>query len=299
MKRFLSLILTLVLISPITPANSDETDLIQFAEEYVGGYDRKLFNHWIDSDKDGCDTRKEVLIAEATVKPKIGAKCVLSVGTWLSSYDNKTVKGSGTGLDVDHMVPLAEAWRSGAWQWTPEEREIFANDLLDERVLIAVSASSNRSKSDKDPAKWLPKGSKEAVCDYVFNWVSVKYRFSLTIDSKERKVVDRITLEPSCANRHAQTMVKPLISFQKYIAQSDSKPTPNKTEVAPTPSPTPSETQVAPTPSPTKSSPKAVKYKNCTEVKNAGVAPILKSTNPKLYELNKGLDRDKDGDACE
>ena len=286
MKRFLSLILTLVLISPITPANSDETDSIQFAEEYVGGYDRKLFNHWIDADKDGCDTRKEVLIAEAIVKPKIGAKCVLSGGTWLSSYDNKTVKGSGTGLDVDHMVPLAEAWRSGAWQWTPEEREIFANDLLDERVLIAVSASSNRSKSDKDPAKWLPKGSKEAVCDYVFNWVSVKYRFSLTIDPKERQVVERITLEPSCNSRHAQTLVKPYKQFQKYISKGDSKPTPNETEVAPTPTPS-------------KSLPKAVKYKNCTEAKNAGVAPILKSTNPELYELNKGLDRDKDGDACE
>ena len=286
MKRYLSLILTLVFIYPITPANSDETDLIQFAEEYVGGYDRKLFNHWIDADKDGCDTRKEVLIAEATVKPKIGAKCVLSGGTWLSSYDNKTVKGSGTGLDVDHMVPLAEAWRSGAWQWTPEEREIFANDLLDERVLIAVSASSNRSKSDKDPAKWLPKGSKEAVCDYVFNWVSVKYRFSLTIDPKERQVVERITLEPSCNSRHAQTLVKPYKQFQKYISKGDSKPTPNETEVAPTPTPS-------------KSLPKAVKYKNCTEAKNAGVAPILKSTNPELYELNKGLDRDKDGDACE
>ena len=286
MKRFLSLILTLVLISPITPANSDETDSIQFAEEYVGGYDRKLFNHWIDADKDGCDTRKEVLIAEATVKPKIGAKCVLSGGTWLSSYDNKTVKGSGTGLDVDHMVPLAEAWRSGAWQWTPEEREIFANDLLDERVLIAVSASSNRSKSDKDPAKWLPKGSKEAVCDYVFNWVSVKYRFSLTIDPKERQVVERITLEPSCNSRHAQTLVKPYKQFQKYISKGDSKPTPNETEVAPTPTPS-------------KSLPKAVKYKNCTEAKNAGVAPIIRSTNPELYELNKGLDRDKDGDACE
>ena len=274
------------MISPITPANSDETDLIQFAEEYVGGYDRKLFKHWVDADKNGCDTRKEVLIAEATVKPKIGAKCVLSGGTWLSSYDNKTVKGSGTGLDVDHMVPLAEAWRSGAWQWTPEEREIFANDLLDERVLIAVSASSNRSKSDKDPAKWLPKGSKEAVCDYVFNWVSVKYRFSLTIDPKERQVVERITLEPSCNSRHAQTLVKPYKQFQKYISKGDSKPTPNETEVAPTPTPS-------------KSLPKAVKYKNCTEVKNAGIAPILKSTNPELYELNKGLDRDKDGDACE
>ena len=286
MKRYLRFVLTLVLISPITPANSDETDFVQYAEEYIGGYDRKLFKHWVDADKNGCDTRKEVLIAEATIKPKIGAKCVLSGGTWVSSYDNKTFKGSGSGLDVDHMVPLAEAWRSGAWQWTSEEREKFANDLQDERVLIAVSATSNRSKSDKDPSNWLPKGSKEAVCDYVFNWAAVKYRFSLTIDPKERKVIERITLEPSCADRHAQTMVKPLIQFQKYISKGDSKPTP-------------SETQVAPTPTPSKSLPKAVKYKNCTEVKNAGVAPILKSTNPELYELNKGLDRDKDGDACE
>lgn len=286
MKRYLRFVLTLVLISPITPANSDETDFVQYAEEYIGGYDRKLFKHWVDADKNGCDTRKEVLIAEATIKPKIGAKCVLSGGTWVSSYDNKTLKGSGSGLDVDHMVPLAEAWRSGAWQWTSEEREKFANDLQDERVLIAVSATSNRSKSDKDPANWLPKVSKEAVCDYVFNWAAVKYRFSLTIDPKERKVIERITLEPSCADRHAQTMVKPLIQFQKYISKGDSKPTP-------------SETQVAPTPTPSKSLPKAVKYKNCTEVKNAGVAPILKSTNPELYELNKGLDRDKDGDACE
>lgn len=286
MKRYLRFVLTLVLISPITPANSDETDFVQYAEEYIGGYDRKLFKHWVDADKNGCDTRKEVLIAEATIKPKIGAKCVLSGGTWVSSYDNKTFKGSGSGLDVDHMVPLAEAWRSGAWQWTSEEREKFANDLQDERVLIAVSATSNRSKSDKDPANWLPKVSKEAVCDYVFNWAAVKYRFSLTIDPKERKVIERITLEPSCADRHAQTMVKPLIQFQKYISKGDSKPTP-------------SETQVAPTPTPSKSLPKAVKYKNCTEVKNAGVAPILKSTNPELYELNKGLDRDKDGDACE
>jgi hypothetical protein len=286
MKRYLRFVLTLVLISPITPANSDETDFVQYAEEYIGGYDRKLFKHWVDADKNGCDTRKEVLIAEATIKPKIGAKCVLSGGTWVSSYDNKTFKGSGSGLDVDHMVPLAEAWRSGAWQWTSEEREKFANDLQDERVLIAVSATSNRSKSDKDPANWLPKGSKEAVCDYVFNWAAVKYRFSLTIDPKERKVIERITLEPSCADRHAQTMVKPLIQFQKYILKGDSKPTP-------------SEIEVAPTPSPSKSLPKAVKYKNCTEVKNAGVAPILKSTNPELYELNKGLDRDKDGDACE
>ena len=173
-KRLLPFLLVFGLVIPIQPALAGDTDTLSFAEEKIGGYDRSLFKHWIDEDKDGCNTRQEVLIEEAIVKPKIGKKCVLSGGTWLSSYDNKTVKGSGSTLDVDHMVPLAEAWRSGAWQWTNAERQLFANDMMDSRVLIAVTASSNRSKSDRDLANWLPKASKEVVCDYVFNWIAVK-----------------------------------------------------------------------------------------------------------------------------
>ena len=187
-KKFLSILLVLVFTLSIQPASAGNTDTLSFMEEKVGGYDRSLFKHWIDEDKDGCDTRKEVLIEEAIVKPKIGKKCVLSGGTWLSSYDNKTIKGSGSTLDVDHMVPLAEAWRSGAWQWTNAERQLFANDMMDSRVLIAVTASSNRSKSDRDLANWLPKASKEVVCDYVFAWIAVKMRYYLSVDSKESAV---------------------------------------------------------------------------------------------------------------
>ena len=109
-KKLLSVFLILAFMSSFQPAVSAITDTLIFMEEKVGGYDRSLFKHWIDDDKDGCNTRQEVLIEEAIVKPKIGKKCVLSGGTWLSSYDNKTVKGSGSTLDVDHMVPLAEAW---------------------------------------------------------------------------------------------------------------------------------------------------------------------------------------------
>ena len=191
-RKYLAFLLVFGLLYPIQPANGTETNKLSFAEEKVGGYKRNLFKHWIDEDRDGCNTRQEVLIEEAIVKPKVGKKCILSGGTWLSSYDNKKVKGSSSKLDIDHLVPLAEAWRSGAWQWTNAERQLFANDMMDSRVLIAVTASSNRSKSDRDLANWLPKASKEVVCDYVFNWIAVKLRYYLSIDPKEAAVIEPV-----------------------------------------------------------------------------------------------------------
>jgi hypothetical protein len=154
---------------------------LPIVEDNAVGYNRSLFKHWIDEDKDGCNTRAEVLIEEAVVKPKIGLKCKLTGGKWLSAYDGKTVTNSSL-LDVDHMVPLAEAWRSGAWKWTPAQRQAFANDLENSEALIAVTRSTNRSKSDRDPALWMPTKDK---CTYTANWISVKTKYSLTVDSKE------------------------------------------------------------------------------------------------------------------
>ena len=306
MKKQLPFILILGLLFPIQPVFAGNTDTLSILEEKVGGYDRSLFKHWIDADKNGCNTRQEVLIEEAIVKPKIGKKCVLSGGTWISSYDNKTIKGSGSTLDVDHTVPLAEAWRSGAWAWTNEERQLFANDLKDNRVLIAVTASSNRSKSDRDLANWLPKASKEVVCDYVFAWIAVKSRYYLSVDPKESAVIERIAFEPSCNARNASNTYKPLIAFEKYHANyegptASATPTPMASST-PTVTATPTPTQTVtptPTPTPTKIKPAPIKYKNCTEAKAAGVTPILRSTDPELYALNTALDGDKDGDACE
>jgi hypothetical protein len=229
MKKIVQFLLILGLTLPYQPAYAGETDILITMEEKVGGYDRSLFKHWVDADKNGCNTRQEVLIEEAIVKPKIGKKCVLSGGTWLSSYDNKTIKGSGSLLDVDHMVPLAEAWRSGAWQWTNKEREQFANELVDSQALIAVTASSNRSKGDRDPANWLPKASKEVVCDYVFAWVAVKLRFYLTVDPKESSAIEKVVFDPECNARNEGHTFKPLLTFEKYHV--------NYTGPTPTPSP--------------------------------------------------------------
>ena len=97
-------------------------------------YDRANFNHWIDADSDGCDTRAEVLIAESLIPATVGAGCTVTAGQWNSWYDGATWTNPSD-VDIDHLVPLAEAWKSGAWAWTSEQRQAFANDLEDSRGL--------------------------------------------------------------------------------------------------------------------------------------------------------------------
>ena len=136
------------------------------------GYQRELFKHWNSglNATDGCNTRAEVLIAEAVSVPTVGARCALTGGSWWSYYDDTTVT-SASGLDIDHMVPLAEAWDSGASGWTAARREAYANDQGAQASLVAVTARSNRSKSDQDPAEWLPP-SADALCRYASEWTA-------------------------------------------------------------------------------------------------------------------------------
>jgi len=148
------------------------------------GYDRDRFAHWVDADGNGCDTRREVLLAEARIRPGVSGRCTLVGGRWWSAFDDLLITSSRR-LDVDHFVPLAEAWRSGARRWSPDTRERFANDLDYPLTLIAVSASSNRSKSDRDPAQWLPPFGAYR-CTYVASWIAVKWRWRLTVDAIER-----------------------------------------------------------------------------------------------------------------
>ncbi|MCE0446775.1 HNH endonuclease family protein [Streptomyces tricolor] len=153
-------------------------------DESRAGYTRDKFKHWTDADKDGCNTRAEVLLAEAVNAPTAGPRCALTGGAWYSPYDDQYFDNARQ-LDVDHLVPLAEAWDSGASTWTPKEREAYANDLDDPRALIAVSAASNRSKADQDPSTWLPP-STGYWCTYVTDWVADKTRYQLSIDPAEQ-----------------------------------------------------------------------------------------------------------------
>jgi hypothetical protein len=154
------------------------------AEETRNGYDRGLFRLWTDADGDGCDTRREVLMKESLTAVSVASGCWLSGGSWFSAYDSVKTTDPST-FDIDHFVPLKEAWDSGASGWDSATREAFANDLGYEGSLIAVSASSNRTKSDRDPSDWLPDAASYR-CQYVFTWLQVKLRWGLAIDGREK-----------------------------------------------------------------------------------------------------------------
>lgn len=161
-------------------------DSLKISEESRTGYVRTKFKHWVGAGN-GCDSRKAVIISEALSVPSVSTGCVIKGGEWLSIYDNVKVTEASK-LDVDHMVPLAEAWDSGASSWTDIKRQQYANDMVDPRHLIAVTGSSNRSKSDQDPSDWLPT-NKDYVCTYLANWVEIKVRWSLSIDKKEKEAI--------------------------------------------------------------------------------------------------------------
>ncbi|WND32910.1 HNH endonuclease family protein (plasmid) [Streptomyces sp. BB1-1-1] len=184
--------LALLSVAASTPVHAAETlplaeavSRLPVAAESREGYDRDAFRHWNTGDDpaDGCSTRNEVLLDEAVEPPTVGPRCRLSGGQWWSYYDQVWVT-SASGLDIDHMVPLAESWDSGASAWTSERREAYANDQGSATSLVAVTARSNRSKADQDPAQWLPPAT-EVHCRYIAEWVGTKLRWNLSADETE------------------------------------------------------------------------------------------------------------------
>ncbi|MEV0621312.1 HNH endonuclease family protein [Nonomuraea sp. NPDC050404] len=147
----------------------------------MAGYSRARFPHWAGQGE-RCDTREIVLVRDGQ-DVKQDESCRAISGTWYSEYDGKTFTNARD-LDIDHMVPLAQAWRSGANEWTDAQRKRFANDLEGPQ-LIAVSAASNRSKGDQAPDQWRPP-RRSYWCVYSRAWIDVKSRYGLTITETER-----------------------------------------------------------------------------------------------------------------
>lgn len=181
---------TNVTVVPTTVPPAVDPVGLRIETEHPDGYNRDLFRHWVDADGDGCDTRKEVLIAESLEPAQTGSSCAILSGRWYSVYDNTETTDSSR-FDIDHVVALKEAWDSGAWSWSADQRRDFANDLRQPFFLIAVSASSNRSKSDRDPAEWLPTNTSYR-CEYVRIWIEVKRAWNLSVDQAEHEAIRNI-----------------------------------------------------------------------------------------------------------
>ena len=241
---------------------------LRVAPEHNYGYQRNFFTLWIDSDHDGCNTREEVLIAEAASTPSRNSACTLTGGKWFSAYDGQ-VFTSASSLDIDHMVPLEEAWASGAYKWTSATRTAYANDLGYPRSLIAVSAGSNRSKGSDDPWLWMPTRTSYR-CQYIDDWVAIKYRWNLAVDTREKQ--DLVTKLRSCTGR---TMVmKPLratVRMGSSPAGSSSGSSSSNTGTDP-------------------------RFSSCANAKAAGYGPYFRGRDA---EYSWYRDGDSDGIVCE
>jgi hypothetical protein len=166
-------------------------------------YNRASFGYPDDADHDGCNTRKEVLIQEHIGTLRVSSSCAV-YGTWKSQYDNRTTTDPYS-LEVDHMVPLAEAWHAGAWAWSPSRKVAFGNDLAWKYTLNAVTTGLNQTKQASDPAGWLPPRNR---CTYLKEWLGVKYRWRLSVDSREKSAISA-DLTKYCTAAGSLTMVKP------------------------------------------------------------------------------------------
>ncbi|MFF8727596.1 HNH endonuclease family protein [Streptomyces sp. NPDC015171] len=154
------------------------------ATENRTGYNRDLFPHWITI-SGACNTRETVLKRDGS-NVVTDSSCAATSGSWYSPYDGATWTAAAD-LDIDHLVPLAEAWDSGAGKWTTAQRQAFANDLTRPQ-LIAVTDNVNQAKGDQDPATWMPSRS-DYRCTYVRAWVQVKYYYNLSVDSAEKSAL--------------------------------------------------------------------------------------------------------------
>jgi len=246
---------------------------LKVSGEHVSGYNRDFFKLWVDVDHDGCNTRAEVLIAEASKRPSENSSCTIQGGAWKSVYDNITFTNARS-LDIDHMVPLSEAWQSGAYRWDADTRERYANDLGYSRSLIAVSANSNRAKGDKDPYLWMPP-SHSYWCQYVGDWIAIKYRWGLTIDPTEKRDL-QAKVKTCGARTHT---IKPALAVRHFSSTPVSGGTSNSGGTS--------------SGSNSKTDPR---FSSCKQAKAAGYGPYYRGRDS---EYSWYRDGDGDGIACE
>lgn len=163
-------------------------------------YDRDAFGEaWTDVDGNGCNQRDDVLLRDAVpgtarVAPQGGCDHDVLAGTWVDPYTGRRLVlddlkdlAQAQSVQIDHVVPLAEAWGSGAASWSDRRRLAFANDPAE---LLAVDSPTNQAKGDDDPAAWRPRRSFQ--CEYAVRWIATKHRWGLSADLSERRALRRM-----------------------------------------------------------------------------------------------------------
>jgi hypothetical protein len=185
--------------TPTTIAGRSGTALAQVRRLVVKGrapmtgYLRALFGPaWYDVDRNGCDTRDDILTRDLVQRTYKDA-CKVASGVLHDPYTGATIAfhrgvGTSTAVQIDHVVALGDAWQKGAQQWSPGKRLAFANDPLN---LLAVSGPVNQRKGDGDTATWLPP-NKSYRCAYVARQVAVKAKYGVSVTAAEKAAMVRV-----------------------------------------------------------------------------------------------------------
>ncbi len=276
------------------------------------GYDREQFGQaWVDVDRNGCDTRNDMLNRDLTeIVHANSVPCKVQSGVLDDPYTGTVIpflRGQATSSDVqiDHVVALSDAWQKGAQQLTRDQRIAFANDPLN---LQSTDGPTNQQKGDGDAATWLPP-NKGYRCDYVARQISVKATYTLWVTQAEHDAMATILsdcngiLAPT--NQMAPSVAAPAEPVEEaapVVPVAPAPPAPAPAPVVPEPvaPPVVAPAPVAPAPAPV--APAAVapvapgaSYANCAAVRAAGAAPIYAGTPG----FQAKFDGDGDGVGCE
>ena len=272
------------------------------------GYDREevFGTAWLDVDRNGCDTRNDILARDLDRPEVATGGCTVMSGTGKSPYTGEKmrfVRGNDTSalVQIDHLVSLSNAWQTGAQQLTQAQRISLANDPIN---LIAVDQRSNAQKGDGDTATWLP-ANKNFRCPYVARQVSVKATYGLWVTESELAAMRRVLT--TCADKKA--FISPFSPAAAETAALVADPAPAPAPAAPAPASAPAAPAPAPVPAPAAPAPAppapappapapasgAAYFANCTAARAAGAAPVH-AGDP---GYGRHLDRDGDGVGCE
>lgn len=239
------------------------------------GYDRDRFGPaWLDADRNGCDTRNDVLREHLSTTTVESNGCVVATGTYDDPYTGTVIdyrQGDGFLIDIDHVVSLGNAWATGAFGWDVKRRAALANDPLN---LLPADAGANRQKGDGDAATWLP-ANKSFRCRYVARQVAVKSKYDLWVTAPEevaaRRVLDSCPGQPLPVDTwRASTRVDHDITDPGVPASPSSSPAPA-------------------------AGGGSTYFDNCDAARAAGAAPVHRGDPG----YGSHLDRDGDGTACE
>ena len=270
--------------APMTTPESLLAFTITISSPSLGlpAYYRDEWRHWIDEDGDCQNARHEVLIEESlkSVTFKTDQQCQVLTGEWFGAFTGMGFT-EASDLDIDHMVPLANAHKSGAWDWDEDRKREYANSLGYPGHLIAVSSGANRSKGAKGPEDWRPP-DESYWCEYATDWVGIKSEWELTVTQAEVTALGEML--DKCSER-----IMLILRNSEVVVPST--PTPLPTEVIATEEPTPTEELDA----------LALYDDNgngritCAEARRHGIAPVHIG-HPAYKYMD---DRDDDGVVCE